>query len=102
MEKIELTKEEKDMLFAVNKGDNECLMKDFETFSRLRDKGFLTSGCKTMLGIAMFLTTYGKDYLSHNPKLKNPSICDNKVFVIGTSLTIIGILTRIIIAILKN
>ncbi len=91
MEKIQLTKEEKDMLFAVNRGDNECLGKDMEIFYRLRDKGFLTSGCKTMLGIAMFLTTYGKDYLSHNPKLNNPSIWDDKKYIINTIISLVAI-----------
>lgn len=101
MEKIYLKKEEKAIMFALRDEVYKENRSDSYYANKLSEKGLISSvGFDGNLYTS--LTDDGEEYLKRNPKLKNPSIWDNKVFVIGTSLTIIGILTRIIIAILKN
>ena len=46
------------------------------------------------------LTALGKNYIMNNPKLKNPSICQDKKWLISTSLAILGIIITIILALI--
>lgn len=94
MEKIKLSEEEKQILLSLKDvgrydidGQNQDYLISLEQF------GFI-NGPKAMSGnfIAINLTDYGKTYLLKNPKLTNPSIWDDKKYLINTIISIFAVI----------
>ena len=97
MEKIHLTDNAKHILLSLNKGEvyspkdsdkNDIILLIYE--------GLLTAK-ETLRGFAnLQLTDKAIAYLHMNPKLKNPSICDDKKYLITTFIAIGALMVSII------
>lgn len=99
MEKIKLSKAEKILLKKIEakhsyanptKDEQDCLC-------TLDNKGFVT-GSKNEQGkyICVNLTDAAKSYLIEYPKLNNPSIWDDKKYLINTAISVIAIAISVI------
>lgn len=108
MDKIKLSKEEKQFLLALNNSDTKM---NFDNLTRahlffLEQQGFIEL-FETEYGkiVHVVLTDFGKSYLLENPELKNPTIFDDKKFWITTSISIVALIVSafaLIISINKN
>ena len=102
MEKVQLSKEEKRLLKELASGNYNKLVqrKDIGVINLLGVKGFIHS-IETFDGpVVTGLSDYGKAYLEENPKLRNPSIFDDKKYIINTITSLVA-LTVAIIALFK-
>lgn len=81
MEKIRLTENAKAILLALksNNYSNPIPQKDYEDIIFLKQCGLVEiMDAETGLIILVELSEYGKAYLHINPKLKNPTLWDDK------------------------
>ena len=90
MNKIELTKKEKDILFRLYEDKYEICEEDKYELHHLVSLG-LGKGIESEFGgyFDFDLTDMARDYFFENPKLKNPSILDDKKFWIGLISSVI-------------
>ena len=90
-EKIELTEKEKKIFFELANDTYEIDSNDFRELEHLEYLG-LGTGIKGEFGVYFDyeLTDKAKAYVFENPKLKNPSILDDKKFWIKLGSTIIS------------
>ncbi len=103
MEKIKLSKRAKEILLQKANHKYEIAKEDKAALLELEDMGLmhitkLTDGTLWSCSIS----EKGKTYIALNPKLTNPKIWNDKKWLIGTIITIVGILVTIIIAIITN
>ncbi len=99
MDKITLSKTEKRILLGLNTKTypNQVPKEDSGAMNLLEVNRFVTT-TKINGGILINpqLTAFGKAYLSANPKLKNPSIWDDKKYIINTLISVIALAVAII------
>ena len=99
MERIELSKKSKAILFALkaNKYPASIPTEDANDITVLIEEGLIkaTALINNQYSAAS-LTQKGKAYLHCNPKLKNPSIWEDKKYWITTSISILAIIISIV------
>lgn len=104
MERIELSKKQRTIYKAIACGEypNVCNKEDIEDIIVLREMGFV-HGTNVMSGdiVAMRLTDSGRAYLHQNPKLKNPSVWQDKKYIINTVISLLALGISIIALIKK-
>lgn len=99
MDKIKFSKDEKRVLLALAKGEypNQVPEQDYGIMNLLEVYNLVST--TKVIGdrmIAPHLTDRGKAYLTANPKLKNPSILDDKKYVINTIISVAALTVAII------
>ena len=99
MERIELSKRSKNILFALkaNKYPATIPAEDINDITVLIEEGLIkaTSLLNNHYSAAS-LTQKGKAYLQCNPQLKNPSIWEDKKYWITTSISVLAIIISIV------
>lgn len=102
MEKVKLSKEEKRLLkeIASKKYSNSTPKKDVGVIKLLQVKDFIRVTDTIDGPVVIGISDYGKAYLEENPKLHNPSIFDDKKYIINTIISLVA-LTVAIIALFK-
>jgi hypothetical protein len=97
MEKIKLNDNCKRLLKEIKNGSyQEGLDSDLEDLNLLDTMGFINA-TKTFSGyVVTGLTDEGRAYLHSNPDLKNPSIWDDKKYLINTAISVIALVVAII------
>lgn len=99
MERIELSKRQKALYKAIAREEypNECNKEDIEDIIVLREMGFV-HGTNVKSGdiVAVRLTEQGRAYLRQNPKLKNPSVWQDKKYIINTAISLVALVVSII------
>ncbi len=101
MEKVKLTDRCKEILRGLNDKTYKPLKEDNEALLLLHEYGFLTD--KRLSGGEIYncrITSKGEAYLYDNPKLNNPSIWDDKKYIITTVISVVALIISII-ALLK-
>ena len=104
MDRIKLTKKEKQILRAIrdNKYPANAHPEDVNDLIYLREVGLIHGANKIPNSLAcIHLADYGKAYFTYNPKLKNPSIWQDKKYIITTAISLIALAISII-ALIKN
>ena len=102
MEKVKLSKDSKRILLALYNGKypDRVPESDLEFFNLLEVEGFVKSahakGDGHMEMLAPRLTEEGKAYITTNPTLKNPSIWDDKKYIINTIISVLALIVAII------
>lgn len=103
MDRIELSKKQRKLLREIADGryPNCCHSEDNEDILVLKGEN-LIQGTEVSDGsfIALSITDFGRAYLRRNPRLKNPSIWQDKKYVINTTISIAALIISII-ALLK-
>lgn len=98
MDRIKLSKEEKLLLkrLSARKYPDQVLEEDIETFIILENESLVhgTKGKDGILGPR--LTAMGEAYIASNPKLKNPSIWEDKKYIISTTISIVALIISVI------
>ena len=99
MERITLSKNCKLILFQLQGRKAKILYKngEYDDVKYLVTKGLITAkelGKKAYCDLQ--LTDIGLSYLYENPKLKNPSIWDDKKYLINTAISILALIVAII------
>lgn len=104
MERIELSKRQKALYKAIAREEypNVCNKEDIEDIIVLREMGFV-HGTNVMSGdiVAVRLSEQGRAYLHQNPKLKNPSVWQDKKYIINTAISLVALVVSIIALIKK-
>lgn len=104
MERIELSKKQRAIYNAIAREEypNVCNKEDIEDIIVLREKG-LVRGINVISGdiVAVRLTDQGRAYLHQNPKLKNPSVWQDKKYIINTAISLVALVVSIIALIKK-
>ena len=97
MEKIKLNDNCKRLLKEIKSGSyQEGIESDLEDLNFLNTKG-LINAIQTLNGYVITgLTDEGRAYLHSNPNLKNPSIWDDKKYLINTAISVIALVVAII------
>lgn len=97
MEKIKLNDNCKRLLKEIKNGSyQEGIESDLEDLNFLNTKG-LINAIQTLNGYVITgLTDEGRAYLHSNPDLKNPSIWDDKKYLINTAISVIALVVAII------
>jgi len=100
---MNLSKRAKEILLQKANLNYEIAKEDNAALLELEDMGLmhitkLTDGTLWHCSIS----DKGKTYIALNPKLTNPKIWNDKKWLIGTIISIVGILVSIIIAIITN
>lgn len=94
MEKIKLSDNQKKILRLV-KGCNYKIIpqSDYEDLNVLEVRGFLKC-IKNEAGgyVIVNFSDKGRAYITQNPKLKNPTVWDDKKYLINTTISLIAIL----------
>ena len=102
MEKIKLSKDSKRILLSLNNGNYGDIVpeKDLEVFNLLEVEGFVksarTKGDNHVEMLTPRLTDEGKAYITANPDLSNPSIWDDKKYLITTIISAIALIIAVI------
>lgn len=97
MEKIYLTDNAKNILLSLQKDDNFMPKESDDNDVILLEQEELLHAERTMDGLAYIeLTDKGIAYMHVNPKLKNPSIWDDKKYIITTIIAVIALIVSII------
>lgn len=97
MEKIYLTDNAKNILLSLKKDENFMPKESDDNDIILLEQEELLHAERTMDGLAYIeLTDKGKAYMHVNPKLKNPSIWDDKKYIITTIIAVIALIVSII------
>ncbi|MBR6197125.1 MAG: hypothetical protein IKQ72_05930 [Bacteroidaceae bacterium] len=97
MNKIYLTKRAKEILRLLNEKKYKLSDNDKDDLILLEIEG-LGSG-KKLVGqsyCTFIITEKGKAYIYSNPRLRNPSIWDDKKYIINTIISVISIIISII------
>lgn len=97
MEKIKLTNRGKEILLLLKENKYKVEESDYSELELLTFEG-LGQGTKGLSDsyITYQLTDKGKAYLLSNPKLNNPSIFDDKKYIVTTIISIIALILSII------
>lgn len=97
MEKVKLTDRCKEILRGLYDKTYQPLKEDNEALLLLHEYGFL-AGNRLSSGeiYTCRITPKGEAYLYDNPKLKNPSIWDDKKFWITTVIAVLALIISII------
>ncbi|MDE5783044.1 MAG: hypothetical protein K2H97_01800 [Prevotella sp.] len=97
MEKIKLTKRGREILLLIKENRYNLTKSDYEELNLLTVEG-LGQGTKAYGDsyINYRLTDKGRAYLLSNPQLKNPSIWDDKKYIITTGVAIIALFISIL------
>lgn len=93
MKKIKLTDRAKEIFIACN---NKCYKKqegDSPHFSLLVNEGLIDYSDKAK---QYYITHRGRSYLLLNPKLKNPTIWDDRKYLITTAISILALAVSVI------
>ena len=102
MEKIKLSKDSKRILLSLYNGNYGDMVpeSDLEVFNLLEVKGFVksahTKGDGHIDMLAPRLTDEGRAYFAENPSLHNPSIWDDKKYIINTIISVVALAVAII------
>ncbi len=102
MEKIKLSKDSKRILLSLYNGNYGDMVpeSDLEVFNLLEVKGFVksahTKGDGHIDMLAPRLTDEGRAYFAENPSLQNPSIWDDKKYIINTIISVVALAVAII------
>lgn len=104
MEKYNLSKNCRNIITQLHNNKRKLLYRenDYRDIKYLISKGLITA--KELSGKRfgdLSLTEKGAIYLYENPKLKNPSIWDDKKYCINTIISVIALIVAII-ALFKN
>ncbi|GEM_PF-1970348 len=93
MNKIKLTERAKKILYLLKDLKYEVTNEDSEDLNLLEIEG-LGYGQKLTNGsyITFSITDKGRAYISSNPELRNPSIWDDKKYIIKTAISILAII----------
>lgn len=97
MDKIKISKRGKIILSLLRNGNYPDSVPDYDydEFIVLEVDGLVCGskckGGKEVAIIAPRLTEDGKAYITSNPKLKNPSIWDDKKYIINTIISVIAL-----------
>lgn len=103
MERITLSKKQKKLLTEIAEGIyNSCSDDDRADIYVLMELD-LVHGTKVIGGnvIAIRLTDHGLAYMRLNPKLKNPTIWQDKKYIINTVISLIAMIVSIIALVKK-
>lgn len=102
MERIRLSKDSKRVLVALynfNYG-NRVPETDLDVFNILEVEGLTISAHAKGEGHVEFLnprlTEEGRAYIASNPSLKNPSIWDDKKYIINTFISVVALAVAIL------
>ena len=102
MEKIYLTDNAKRILLSLKKDENFMPNEDDDNDIILLEQEELLHAERTMDGLAYVeITDKGIAYMHVNPKLNNPSIWDDKKYIITTAISAAAFVISII-ALFKN
>jgi len=102
MEKVKLSKDSKRILLALyNKNYPDRVPEnDLEEFNLLEVEGFVKSAHAKGDGhiemLAPQLTNEGRAYIATNPSLNNPTIWDDKKYIINTIISVLALVVAII------
>lgn len=102
MEKVKLSKDCRRIMLAMYSGNysDRVPENDLEAFTILEVEGLAKSAHTKGEGhiemLAPRLTDEGLAYVAANPKLKNPSIWDDKKYIINTIISIVALAVAII------
>lgn len=98
MEKICLSKKCKNILLELQHGKRRILYDkcDYYEIKYLISKDLIKGRTLKMYHSDLALTDKGKLYLYENPKLKNPSIWDDKKYWINTAISVFAIIVSLI------
>ena len=102
MDKIKLNKNQKLILKSLRNGDYQTSIpdKDIDDIFVLKEHNLITAievsdkAGRTL--ICPELTDRGKAYIATNPTLKNPSILDDKKYIINTIISVAALIVAII------
>ncbi len=102
MEKIKLTDRCKDILRQLNEKKYTPIPEDQKALLLLHEDG-LIAGNRYSSGeiYTCRITPKGEAYLYSNPKLKNPSIWDDKKYIITTAISVVALVVSTIAIILQ-
>lgn len=95
MEKIKLTKNAKRLFLLIGKHElpNKPLPEnDIMDVCLLKEEGFITFTNTSHGPANVDITERGIAYIRINPKLKNPTIWDDKKYLINTTISILALL----------
>lgn len=99
MEKIHLSEAEKRILLQLANKEYPVQVptEDWDAMNLLEVNRFVTTN-KVNGGILINpqLSNLGKAYLATNPKLKNPSIWDDKKYIVNTVISVVALAVAII------
>lgn len=97
MKKIKLTNRAKEILLLLKENKYKVKKSDYSDLKLLAFEG-LGQGTEGLSDsyITFQLTDKGKAYLHSNPKLNNPSIFDDKKYIVTTIISIIALILSII------
>lgn len=103
MDKIKLTKRAKEILRLLKENKYKLSDNDKEDLNLLEIEG-LGSGQKLSDHSynTFRITDKGKAYIYSNPKLNNPSIWDDKKYIITTTISILALVISIIAILIKQ
>lgn len=104
MERIKLTKKQKHILREIRdrKYPATAHPEDVNDLIYLRESGLIHAVNTIPNSLAcIHLVDYGLAYFTFNPKLKNPSIWQDKKYIISTAISIIALAISIIALIKK-
>ncbi len=102
MEKIRLSKNQKRLLRSLyeKKYPETVPVEDFEDFNFLEVEDLVKSArCRGLQGLSLHnpcITEKGLAYITSNPTLQDPSIWDDKKYVINTIISVIALIVAII------
>lgn len=95
MEKIKLTENAKRLFLLMwnkEKNDRPITKEDRQDLFLLKEEGLITFKNSPHGPCALDITERGIAYIRINPKLKNPSILDDKKYLINTTISILALL----------
>lgn len=97
MDKIKLTPRCKSILLGLKEKSYEPIKEDQGALLLLRELGFI-AGNRLSSGevYTCRITPKGEAYLYENPQLENPSIWDDKKYIITTSIAVLALVISII------
>lgn len=102
MDKIKLNKNQKLILKSLRNGDYQASIpdRDIDDIFVLKELNLITAievsdkSGRTL--ICPELTDRGKAYMASNPRLKNPTIWDDKKYIINTIISVAALIVAII------
>lgn len=104
MERIKLSKKCKALLRSVNDGSypKKASPEDVDDIRYLREMKLIQGVDVIPNGVTCIrITDFGRAYFHDNPKLKNPTIWQDKKYIINTAISIVALVISIIALIKK-
>ncbi len=103
MEKIELTKDEKRLLkYLISEKSMTNISKSDEKWLYVLEQKKIIGTNKSDSGILRaYISEFGEAYCTFNPNLNNPSMWDDKKYIINTAISAIALIISLI-AIFKD